>query len=466
MQVLHLGAVRRRPEEFQAARLLVRDGQVEAVAELDQGGVVQLLLAVGGHLALARRAHAVALLGVGQDHGGRPDVGGGGRIRGVDLHEVVAASLEAVDLLVGHALRQPRQFLVLAEEVVTVEAAVLGGEGLHLAVDGVGERADQRAGLVPREQPVPVAPPHQLDHVPAGTVEQLLELVDDPSVAAHRSVQPLQVAIDDPHQVVEALARSQRERAHALGLVHLAVAEHAPHLAPGAIDQAAMGQVMHEPRVVDGADRPYAHGPGRKLPELGHQVRMRVARQAAGAAARAGDLLAVVGEVLFVQPSLEEGTRIHPGRAVRLEEDEVAAMVSVTGTKEMVEARLEEVGGAGVAGNVAAQFAVGHVGPRHHRQSIPAHQRRQLLLDGQVAGKRRLLVDGDRVDVRRDQFRRPAHVRAARDHGELVEDEPGPGRAMRGHQRKKGVAPFRRFDGIDVAGIRGEETGEAVVGHA
>jgi hypothetical protein len=35
----------------------------------------------------------------------------------VDLHQVVAAALEAVDLLVGQALRQRGQFGVLAEEV-------------------------------------------------------------------------------------------------------------------------------------------------------------------------------------------------------------------------------------------------------------------------------------------------------------------------------------------------------------
>jgi hypothetical protein len=59
----------------------------------------------------------------------------------VDLHQVVAAALQAVDLLVGEALRQRGELRVLAEEVVAVVAAVLGGEGLELAVDGARERA-------------------------------------------------------------------------------------------------------------------------------------------------------------------------------------------------------------------------------------------------------------------------------------------------------------------------------------
>ena len=56
-----------------------------------------------------------------------------------------------------------------------------------------------------------------------------LELLDDLAVAADRAVEALQVAVDDEDQVVELLARGQRERAERLGLVALAVAEEAPH---------------------------------------------------------------------------------------------------------------------------------------------------------------------------------------------------------------------------------------------
>jgi hypothetical protein len=184
-----------------------------------------------GHAALAGAAHAVAFFGVRQDHGGLALVIGRRGIGGVDLHQVVAAALEAVYLLVRHALGQAREFGVLAEEVVAVEAPVLGGEGLHLAVNRLRKSLCQRAGQVAREEAVPVAAPDQFDDVPAGTGKQLFELVDDAAVAAHRAVQALQVAVDDPDHVVQAFARGQSQRAHGFGFVHLAVAEHAPDLA-------------------------------------------------------------------------------------------------------------------------------------------------------------------------------------------------------------------------------------------
>ena len=62
-----------------------------------------------------------------------------------------------------------------------------------------------------------------------GAPEDGLELLDDLAVAAHRAVEALQVAVDDPGQVVELLAAGQRDRAQGLGLVGLAVAEEAPH---------------------------------------------------------------------------------------------------------------------------------------------------------------------------------------------------------------------------------------------
>ena len=340
LQVLHLRAVVGRLVERERGGLLVGQRQVEAVAETRcRSALVELLLAVRRHLALPGTAHAVALLGVRQDDGRLALVRRCRRIGGMDLHQVVAAALEPVDLLVGHALRQAGQLGVLAEEVLAVEAAVLGREGLHLAVDRVGEGARQRAGGVAREQAVPVAAPDQLDDVPAGAGEELLELVDDAAVAAHRAVQPLQVAVDDPDQVVELLACGQRQRAHRLGLVHLAVAEHAPDLAAGAVEQLPVREVAHEARVVDRADRPDAHRAGRELPEVGHQVGMRIAAQAACALTRRRQLLAVVQQVGLGQATFEEGARVHAGRAVRLEEHQVAAVALVARMEEVVEAR-------------------------------------------------------------------------------------------------------------------------------
>jgi hypothetical protein len=77
---------------------------------------------------------------------------------------------------------------------------------------------------------VPVAAPDHLDDVPAGAAEDRLEFLDDLAVAAHRAVEPLQVAVDDEDQVVELLARGERDGAERLGLVGLAVAEERPDL--------------------------------------------------------------------------------------------------------------------------------------------------------------------------------------------------------------------------------------------
>ena len=84
--------------------------------------------------------------------------------------------------------------------------------------------------LVPLQEGVPVRGPNELDDVPPGTTEDRLELLNHLAVAAHRSVEPLQIAVDNEDQVVEVLARRQRDGAQRLGLVHLAVAEKRPDL--------------------------------------------------------------------------------------------------------------------------------------------------------------------------------------------------------------------------------------------
>jgi hypothetical protein len=423
VHVLHLGAVGRGFVEGQVFGLLVRQRQVKAVAEFDQVFAVEFFLRMRGHLALAGAAHAVAFFGVRQDHGGLALVVGRRGISGVDLHQVVAAAFEAVDLLVRHALGQAREFFALAEEVVAVKAPVFGGKGLHLAVHRLRKRLRQGARQVARKEAVPVAAPDQFDDVPAGAGKQLFELVDDAAVAAHRAVQALQVAVDDPDHVVQPFARGQRQRAHGFGLVHLAVAEHAPDLAARAVEQTAVREVAHEARVVDRADRAYAHGAGRELPEVRHQIRVRIAAQALRALAGRGEFLAVKAQVFFVEAAFQVGACIHAGRAVRLKEHQVAAVLAFrhafTCAKEMVEAGFKQVGRAGVAGDVAAKLGraagLGLVGAYHHGQRVPAHQRGQALFHRQVAGEHGLLVDADGVDVRRRQFGLPADALLAGD---------------------------------------------------
>jgi pyruvate dehydrogenase complex dehydrogenase (E1) component len=55
---------------------------------------------------------------------------------------------------------------------------------------------------------------------------------NEPAFPGDLAIEALQVAVDNPDQVVELLACSQRQCAHALRLIHLAVAEHAPYRSP------------------------------------------------------------------------------------------------------------------------------------------------------------------------------------------------------------------------------------------
>src|SRR5690606_18968991 len=119
----------------------------------------------------------------------------------------------------------------LAEELLPHDGAAETLEALVFAVHALFHAAAQQARLVTRQQAVPVRSPQALDDVPSRAAEGALELLDDLAVAAHRAVQPLQVAVDDPNQVVELLARAQRQRPQRLRLVGFAVAHEGPNLA-------------------------------------------------------------------------------------------------------------------------------------------------------------------------------------------------------------------------------------------
>ena len=101
-------------------------------------------------------------------------------------------------------------------------------ELLELAIDRRVHLLDEDAVGVAGEELVPLAAPDDLDDVPARAPEVRLELLDDLAVAADRPVEPLEVAVDDERQVVEALAGGDMQRPERLRLVGLAVAEERP----------------------------------------------------------------------------------------------------------------------------------------------------------------------------------------------------------------------------------------------
>ncbi len=286
------------------------------------------------------------------------------------------------------------QLGVGAEEVLAHVLAVARLERLVLAVDRLVHALDQATVLVVGQERIPARAPDHLDHVPARAAELGLELLDDLAVAAHRAVEALQVAVDDEDQVVELLAAGQADRAHRLGLVHLAVAHERPDLAPRRVGDLPALEVLEKPGLVDRHDRPEAHRDGGELPELRHQPRVRV-----GGDAGARDLLAEALHLLLGQPPFEEGARVDAGGGVALDVDQVAAVLVGGRVPEVVEADLVEQRGRLVGGDVAAELGGLRVGLQDRGDRVPADQRAQAALEVGIARQVLLLVGRDRVDV-------------------------------------------------------------------
>ena len=82
---------------------------------------------------------------------------------------------------------------------------VVGLVGLEVTIGRGVHQIDQGAVGIGLQQGIPLAAPHHLDHVPAGTPEERLQFLNDLAVAAHRPVEALQIAIHHEGQVVQAL---------------------------------------------------------------------------------------------------------------------------------------------------------------------------------------------------------------------------------------------------------------------
>ncbi len=313
-------------------------------------------------------------------------------------------------------LHHLQQLGVLAPEVLAEILAGLDRIFLVLAVDDLAHALDEQSVFVFREQRIPVLAPQHLDDVPARAAEDGLELLDDLAVAADRSVEPLQVAVDDKDEVVDLLARRQRDGAERFGLVGLAVAEKRPHLRVRRRLQAAIFEVADEPRLVDRHDRAEAHRDGGILPEIGHQPRMRIRRQPAAR----GELAAEVVELLFGETAFEERARIYAWRSVPLVVDDVA-VARVTRPEKVIETDFVQRGGRREGRDVPADAGLVLVRAQHHGDRVPANQALDAALDFLAAGERHFLLGRQRVDVRRVGAERKPDAAAARMFAELLQ---------------------------------------------
>ena len=372
----------------------------------------------------------------------------GGRLeRRVHLAVVVAAALQVPDLLVGEVLHELERPRVAAEEVLAHVGARLGLVGLVVAVGRDVHEVAQRAVVVAREQVVPLAAPDDLDDVPSGAAEEALELLDDLAVAAHRAVEALEVAVDDEREVVEALVRGHLQLAAALDLVHLAVAEERPHLLVGRVLDAAVGEVPVGLRLVDRVDRAEAHRDRRELPELGHEPRVRVRRQAVG---RVRLLLAEAVELVGAEAALEEGAGVRAGGGVALDEDLVAAAGVVLAAEEVVEADLVEGGRRRVRRDVAADRDARALRAVHEHGRVPADPRAVAALDLLVTGELGLVLGRDRVEVVGRGDHRHAEVQLLRALQQAEHDLAAALVPLLGDESVEGFGPFGCLVGIGV----------------
>ena len=172
---------------------------------------------------------------------------------------------------------------------------------------------------------------------------------------------------------------------------------------------------------------------------------MRVRREAS-----AVDLAAEAPELLLAQPSLEIRAGVDPGRRVPLHVHEVAAVVLRPRPPEVVEADLVERLGGLVARDVPAELGRLGVRLQDDRDRVPAHERRREPLQLRIARENRLLVDADRVDVRRAEAGRDLDAVLLRVVDRLVEQEAHSLSAVGLDDDLDGVEPLPRLDGIAI----------------
>ncbi len=268
MQVESFRTVFGRLVEGRLGQLLIGHRNTETAADGDPIFGAELLLLMRGVLAFGRGAHAFALDRFHQDHRGLAGITSGSVEGGVEFLTVMTATTDQADLIIVEGLHQLGQTRVTVDPVLAHGFAVGDSVELVIAIHGAVHPRLQQSVLIAGEQFVPLAAPDHLDYIPAGTAVAALQLLDDLAVAPDRAVEPLQVAVDHHHQVVEIIAGRHVDGAEHFRFVRFAVTDKAPDLTAVGRFDAAVFQVLHKPGLVDRRGGGEAHRGAGQLPEV------------------------------------------------------------------------------------------------------------------------------------------------------------------------------------------------------
>ncbi len=221
---------------------------------------------------LKARPQTIALHGLGKDDRRLPLVIRRGLERGIDFAVVVTTSTQRPNVVIAHLRDHLCGARVTTEEILPDKRPVFGLVGLEISVRSGVHQIPQRAIGVGLEQWVPFPAPDDLDDVPSGSPEVALQLLDDFPITPDRSVEPLQVAVNDKRQVVQIIVRCNMERTTRFDFVHLAIAEKRPDVLVGRVFDTAVRQIAVQLRLVNRVDRTESHRHRRKLPEIRHKT--------------------------------------------------------------------------------------------------------------------------------------------------------------------------------------------------
>ena len=203
--------------------------------------------------------------------------------------------------------------------------------------------------------------------------------------------------------------------------------------------------VFHETRMVDGLQRPQAHGHRGELPEVRHQPGMRIGRHPL-----AIHLTTEIIHLLFADQPHEEGARIEARRGVPLKQHQVTAMICAGRMPEVIEADVIHGGRRSETGDMPTQVIIPLIGAHHHGQRIPADVAAYARLDLVIAGGGNLLIGRNAVDVFAVGAIGQVDAGAARQGDQFFDQEMGALGADTADDGFQRLQPFARFLAVGI----------------
>src|ERR1019366_4445533 len=142
----------------------------------------------------------------------------------------MATALESPDFFIAPVCNECCSARIATKKVLANIGTAFGFECLVITIGGAVHQIDEGAITISCKEFIPLAAPDDFDDIPTRATENRFEFLNNFAVTSDRTIEALQVAVDNKVEIIESFTRCQTNSTESFWFIALAITQKCPNV--------------------------------------------------------------------------------------------------------------------------------------------------------------------------------------------------------------------------------------------